>query len=87
MVTRPAERRPAPPPRRRIAPTRRWPSGHFDFFFSCFAARFSFIVFAGCFLTFFFWSMPLLMTASSLTGSKGIGRPVPIRAPAAVPAV
>jgi hypothetical protein len=37
---------------------------YFDFFFSCFAAFFSFIVFSGFFLSLFFESRPLLMLLS-----------------------
>jgi len=36
------------------------------FFFSCLAARFSFIVLAGFFFSFFFESMPLLMLFSNV---------------------
>ncbi|HEX6930452.1 MAG TPA: hypothetical protein VF267_14445 [Gammaproteobacteria bacterium] len=38
-----------------------------DFFFSAFAARFSSSVFAGFFFSLFFWSIPLLMAAVSLS--------------------
>jgi hypothetical protein len=37
---------------------------YFEFFFSCLAAFFSFIVLAGFFLSLFFESMPLLMMLS-----------------------
>ena len=52
---------------RRVMSLRRWGDNmrcYLDFFFSCLAVFFSFIVFAGFFLSLFFESRPLLMLVS-----------------------